>query len=85
MLCSIVLMVANDDGFFLFGLVTANPESLPVGEVCGRRVELERGMFTWHCFIVTSLNGVVPPLAAVAVNGTYINIIYALTKTLEYG
>ena len=65
-----VLMVddeEDDDGFFLFGLVTVNPEPLPTGEVFMRMDELERGKLTWHCFMVTSLSGVLSLAAAAAV------------------
>ena len=62
------LTVADDidEGFFLFGLVTVNPLLLETGEDCKRSAELERGRLTWHCFSVTSFNGVLAR-AAVAV------------------
>lgn len=42
-----VLMVADEDeGFFLFGLVTVNSAPLAIGEVCMRKAELERGKLT---------------------------------------
>ena len=49
MLCSIVLIVdiaVAEGGFFLFGLLTVNPELLVFGEICMRKAELERGRFT---------------------------------------
>ena len=48
MLCSIVLMAdddGDDDGFFLFGLVTVNPDPSPI-VVFTREAELERGKLT---------------------------------------
>ena len=75
-----VLMAVDDDGFFLLGLAN---ELLAMGEVCVRKAELERGKFTWHCFNVTSLSGVLTLAAAVAVmEYTYEQ---NRTKILEYG